>query len=355
MTTKQMVLFQDPTVFDFPSTRYQGSKNKLLGWIGESVKDLDFETALDAFGGTGSVGYLFKRMGKEVTYNDILKSNYYVGLALIENDNEVLTREDIDSVLRKRNYFEYPTLIQDTFHNIYYTDEENGWLDVVVTNISQIKNTYKKALAYYALFQACIIKRPYNLFHRKNLYIRTADVKRSFGNKTTWDTPFEIHFINFAEEANQFIFSNGKICKALNLDAMEVPGTYDLVYVDTPYVSAKGVGVDYLEFYHFLEGLTDYKNWGAEIDFKSKHRRIKHAKSPWVDKNRITDAFDKLFDYYKESILVVSYRTDGIPSEEKLIKLLKKHGKRILEVKRLDYKYALSINEDSKEALCIAA
>lgn len=37
----------------FPSTRYQGSKQKYVNWIWECVKDIPFHTVLDAFGGTG--------------------------------------------------------------------------------------------------------------------------------------------------------------------------------------------------------------------------------------------------------------------------------------------------------------
>ena len=65
----------------FPTTRYQGSKRKLLGWIAETIKDLSFESALDAFGGTGSVAYLLKTQGKQVTYNDTLQANHQIGVA----------------------------------------------------------------------------------------------------------------------------------------------------------------------------------------------------------------------------------------------------------------------------------
>ena len=71
----QKVLFEIEPTNDFgvfPSTRYQGSKNKILDWISYSTKDLSFETVLDAFGGTGSVGYMFKKQGKQVFYNDYL-------------------------------------------------------------------------------------------------------------------------------------------------------------------------------------------------------------------------------------------------------------------------------------------
>lgn len=59
----------------FPSTRFQGSKLKIVDWIWDSIKDLRFKTALDAFGGTGSVAYMLKQKGKKVTYNDILTFN----------------------------------------------------------------------------------------------------------------------------------------------------------------------------------------------------------------------------------------------------------------------------------------
>jgi site-specific DNA-adenine methylase len=69
----------------FPATRYQGSKNKLIGWIRKALKDLEFESVLDCFGGTGVVSHMFKKMGKSVTYNDYLKSNSTIAKALIEN------------------------------------------------------------------------------------------------------------------------------------------------------------------------------------------------------------------------------------------------------------------------------
>ena len=170
-----------------PSTRYQGSKHKIVEWIEYYTKDLNFNSVLDAFGGTGCVGYVYKKNGKQVFYNDSLKFNYYVGLALIENQDNRLDKDDIDFIMGGDT--EHQSFIFDTFHDIYFTDEENKWLDAVIARIKKIDNKYKQALALYALFQSCIIKRPYNLFHRKNLYIRTSDVKRSFGNKKTWDTP----------------------------------------------------------------------------------------------------------------------------------------------------------------------
>ena len=338
----------------FPSTRFQGSKTKLLNQIWEHLKDIHFESAIDLFGGTGSVGYMLKNKGKQVFYNDYLKFNNLAGLALIENSKEILDENDIDFILSIHSNIDYPDFIQKTFPDTYFTDQENKWLDIVSTNIRQMENKYKQAIAYYALFQSCIIKRPYNLFHRKNLYVRFANVERSFGNKVTWDKPFEDHFISFAKEANDAVFDNRQKNKALNSDAMTLEMAADLVYIDTPYISNKGSAVDYLDFYHFLEGISDYANWYSRIDYKSKHRKFKTEKSIWADKKRITGAFDELFKRYKDSILVISYRSDGLPTPEELIGLLKKYKKDVKEVFRSDYKYALSKNGDSKEILIIA-
>ncbi len=337
----------------FPSTRYQGSKAKLVDWIWEQIAALGFTTCLDAFGGTGAMAYRLKQTGKQVTYNDLLRFNYYVGRALIENKQVCLDPETADWLLQRHPHLTYPCFIQDNFHGIYFTDAENVWLDQTLTNIRHLADPYQFALAFFALCQACIIKRPYNLFHRKNLYIRLAEVERSFGNKTTWDRPFEEWFRTFIREANRAVFDNGQANRALHFDAAGVPGQYDLVYIDPPYISQRGVAVDYLDFYHFLEGLTMYDAWGRHIDYRSKHRRLKRRPSEWTDKHRIQAAFARLFRRYQDSIVVVSYRSDGIPSEAELASLLKQYKHKVRVEHFGQYKYVLSTNSKSKEILLI--
>ena len=354
----QTVTAFQPTFFpsltaEFPSTRYQGSKAKLVQWIWDQVAGLDFTTCLDAFGGTGAVAYRLKQAGKQVTYNDRLRFNHYIGLALIENSQVTLVPEQVDRLLARHPGKSYPTFVQDTFADVYFTDSENAWIDQTITNIRQLADPCQFALAFFALCQACIIKRPYNLFHRKNLYIRLADVERSFGNKTTWDKPFDEWFRVLVEQANRAVFDNGHKNRALNFDAADAPGKYDLVYVDPPYISKQCVAVDYFDFYHFLEGLTIYDEWGQHIDYQSKHRRLKPRPSEWTDKNRIHAAFDRLFERYQDSIIVVSYRSDGIPTEAELVSLLKQYKRNVRVEHAGKYKYVLSTNSESGELLLI--
>jgi adenine-specific DNA-methyltransferase len=88
--------------------------------------------------------------------------------------------QSIDEILefpKKR----YPNLIQREFKGIFFLEEENAWLDKAVENLSGVKDDYKRSILMASLFQACLAKRPFNLFHRANLNIRTASVERIFG------------------------------------------------------------------------------------------------------------------------------------------------------------------------------
>ncbi len=346
-----------------PRTRFQGSKRKLAGWILEQVSRLGYESVLDAFGGTGSVAYAFKQQGKTVTYSDKLHFNHLIGTALIENNEVRLSDEQVQRVATASPKRSDNNLVERSFEGIYFTSAENRWIDAAVQEIGRMEDRFSRSLAYYALFQSAMIKRPYNLFHRKNLYMREADVPRSFGNKVTWDRPFAEHFRKIATEVNAAVFDNGKSCRAVCGDAMEVSGDamgatgamggFDLVYIDTPYIGANKVGVDYLGFYHFLEGLADYDRWEERIDFETKHRRMLRVPNPWVSADSVGDAFGRLFERYEASILVVSYRSDGIPTIEELEQMMRRVKRNVTIVSYDTYQYALSKNRQSKEMLLV--
>jgi 16S rRNA G966 N2-methylase RsmD len=337
----------------FPPTRYQGSKRKLADAILAATHDLDFDTVLDAFGGTGAVSHAFKRAGKSVTYNDLLAFNHQIGIALIENDNVRLNDSAIAAIGDRRPGRDYRDLIEREFEGIYFTSEENRWLDVAVANIRAMACGYARAMAWYALIQAAMMKRPYNLFHRRNLYMRTADVRRGFGNKTTWDRRFDEHVGDAARAANDAIHDGGGSCKAIRGDVLAIDERYDLIYVDPPYVSGAGVGVDYRDFYHFLEGMVEYDRWLPRIDRGSRHRRLLREPNPWCDPRRCRERFARLFERFGNAVLVVSYRSDGIPSIDELAEMLRRVKRTVRVCDLRSYQYALSTNRRNREVLLI--
>ena len=66
--------------------RFLGSKYKLLSFIEDIVNEhcKDVKSVVDVFAGTGVVGSLFLKKGKEVYFNDYLKSNCYSYKAFYE-------------------------------------------------------------------------------------------------------------------------------------------------------------------------------------------------------------------------------------------------------------------------------
>ena len=59
------------------------------------------------------------------------------------------------------------------------------------------------------------------------------------------------------------VFDNFKTYEAINYSILSIPtnASYNLVYLDPPYVSNEGIGVNYRSFYHFLEGICNYHEW----------------------------------------------------------------------------------------------
>jgi adenine-specific DNA methylase len=338
-----------------PQTRYQGSKRKLADWICERVTHLAFDSVLDAFSGTASLGHAFKRRGKQVTCNDILRFNHQVALALVENDAATLPPTVVQQVGQRDPRQSYPGFIERTFDGIYFTQPENRWLDTACRNIHAVRDPLRRAMAWFALGQAAMAKRPYNLFHRKNLYMRTANVQRSFGNKKTWDQPFATLFGRSVEQANSAVFDNGRPCRALRGDILAVEPGFDLVYIDPPYVNGRGIGVDYHAFYHFLEGMLDYESWPEQLDRRSRHLRLCRQANCWTRGSQNTQAFRRLFERFADSILVVSYRSDGLPAIADLeteLARIKQHVRLHRDPRRT--KYVLSTNSKAHEVLLVA-
>ena len=361
MVTDQLTLFPGSsrlTVTDqlarFPGTRYQGSKRKLLPWILSCVKPIPFETALDAFSGSGAVAYGLKAMGKQVIANDQLHSNRLVAEALVVNDGQRLDPDEATALLERVPGRQYGTFVADTFADIYYTHEENQLLDILAGNIAAMVPGPRRALAYFALFQACLVKRPFNLFHRRNLSVRMAPVKRTFGNKTTWERPFAELLARFAQEGSAAVFEGKHTASASAHDVLQLTGSPDLVYLDPPYVPGRGPGTDYLRYYHFLEGLCDLDSWPRRIDETSRNLHMNEPPSPWADRRQIRQQLRRVYDRFPGAVLALSYRSDGVPAADELQADLRAVRGQVQVHDAGEYRYALSTNRRSREYLFIA-
>ena len=325
----------------FVSTRYQGSKQRALGLIERALAHLRFDSVVDVFAGSGTVAHLFKRQGKRVLANDALASAHVTLRALIENDDVRLAPERTLRLFDREPSRRYGDVVERLYRGIYFTDDENRVIDAVCQNLDALAG-HERDLGRHALFQACLKKRPFNLFHRKNLALRTREVSRSFGNKATWDAPLRDHFLAALTEANAAVFASGRPCRATNEDAFACALDAELVYLDPPYVRSDGASFDYHGGYHFLEGLSDYAGWPARVDLSRKHRPLRGPKSPFSDRRTARDALAALIDRARHvPALAISYRSDGTPSEGELTAWLREQGRQT-KVFRQAFRYALS-------------
>jgi adenine-specific DNA-methyltransferase len=344
-----------------PATRFQGSKRKIIDKIYDIILN-NFKSKplniLDLFGGSGICSLFFALNNINIIYNDILKFNSINAYGFLhDNIENIPTKYEIESIFIKKKNLEYNTFITDTFKDIYYIDKENSQLDIFRENIKYYDNENKKNIMYYLLFQSLISKRPYNLFHRKNLHMRTADVKRGFGNKTTWDKTLITHMLKFRNELiNLYKQKNsnpkGKCC-IINSPYNDIPDKFvyavDTVYIDPPYFKTNHKNSQYFDQYHFLEGFVD-NEWKMKIDYSSKHLKLKTT-----DSNVIVSAkqmFDTIINKFSDKNLVISYNTTSFPTISDIEKMLNKKYKKVI-VTYIDYNYALS-KKKSKEVLILA-
>jgi adenine-specific DNA-methyltransferase len=305
-------------IADFPATRYYGSKRKLLPWIYENIRGLQFNTVLDALGGTASVSLLFKAMRKNVTYHDGFQFNQDIGRTLLSN-SVAMNRADLLDFLRE--IVPMHGLITEQFARIYYTNKENSWLDGFAATLQNTSLSKKRAsLLRYLLYQACLKKRPFNLFHRANLHLRTKrNVYRSFGNHATWERSFEHHILQAYDELSPIFPTQieSTILPSGNVDKLK--SGYDLVYIDPPYINtiSRYNRDDYWRRYHFLEGLAHYETWERRIDPASDIRLLRQPPwmSDWSKKATFPARLFSLIKTHRKSQVVLSYVTDAHPQE----------------------------------------
>ena len=320
----------------YPSTRYMGSKQNILPYIRQVASEFDFQSVLDPFSGSGIVSYMFKAHHKQVFSNDFMAMSAAYACAMVENSHTTLADKQVEELLDQS--VETDHFVSTTFKGLYFKDEENHLIDCIRANIKKLKNKYKRAIAMTALIRAALKKRPRGVF----TYIgeRYDDGRRDL------KISFRDQFIRAVKVVNQAVFSNGKENISRWGDAMTVQWKPDLVYIDPPYYSPFSDN-DYVRRYHFVEGLAcDWK--GVEIQEHTKTKKFKSYPSPFSSRIGAHDAFDKLFSKFQDSILLVSYSSNSLPTKEEILSLMSKY-KTHVELVSINYRYSFA-NQGHKVA-----
>ena len=322
----------------YPATRYMGSKSKLLSEIMAVAGNFEYESALDLFSGSGVVGYMFKTLGKKVISNDYMAMSATFTKAMIENNSVILPLEEAKELLIKKNESDH--FVENRFKGLYFTDDDNRLIDILRTNIWNMNDEYKRAIAMTALIRACTKKRPRGLFTYVGLGEKYNDGRRDL------QISMEQQFLENVEAVNNAVFDNGCVNVSIWGDAMNVPGEKpDLVYIDPPYYSPLSDN-EYVRRYHFIEGLA--RDWkGVEFQDYTKTKKFKSYPTPFSSRDGAEAAFDSLFKKYRDSILIVSYSSNSQPTKEEMVEIMERY-KAHVEVVPIDYTYFFGNQKDAK-------
>ena len=312
----------------FPKTRYMGSKQSLLPFILKHLKHIEFDTAMDAFSGTGCVGYVLKEMGKRVVANDFHSFAHNLAIATIENNRQKLSPQNVSLLLSKNP--QAGSFVRKRYSDLYFSEHDCEFLDNTYANMLLLPGKLKKSLAISALCRACMKKRPRGIF--------TFVGKKGWDGRRDLKLTMQDQFLEAVAILNASVFSNGRRNRATCLDVfLTAPKNIDLVYLDPPYVSRHS-DCDYTRRYHFIEGLCTY--WkDVEIQEETKTKKIKSYPTAFKSANSIREAFLRLFEHFKESKIVVSYGSNGIPDRQEMVRTLKLFKKHVC-VKEISHKYS---------------
>jgi adenine-specific DNA-methyltransferase len=343
----------------FPSTRYQGSKRKILGPLASALENIPFDSALDLYSGSGVVTLLLRHMKKHVDANDFQRYNCNTAHLFLQIEDADIRntpyRNDLADLLNNKPATAREC-VANNYHGIFFTDKENAEIDRFCQNVKHL-DEQRQRLYIHAVGQALMKKRPYNLFHRANLNMRQKDVPRSFGNAVTWETSIFDHAVKAIAELQLFPFfqsapGGAAFCQN-TCDLSPLPTHHDLVYLDPPYLNSKGSGVDYSDFYGFLDGLCDYDLFD-QGDASYPHKPIGKKTSDWQHPEKALQQLVDIGKHWSSSILFMSYRSDGCISAEKITEAMSTGGRRTEVHSCGEYKYALSRTSTNEELFLIS-
>ena len=323
--------------------RFLGSKYKLLNFIEKTVEDncKNVNSVIDVFAGTGVVGNLFLEKGKEVYFNDFLKSNCYSYRAFfepIEVDLKKLEKivNDYNEIkTNKENYF------SENFSGTYFSDNDCKKIGFIRDDIDKKAekndiNEREKFILVSSLIYS--MDRVANTVGHYDAYRKIKKI----------EDKFVMYLLDINERGN-------KKSHISNLDANEFVKKVkaDLIYIDPPYNSRQ-----YCDAYHLLENVAEWTK--PKVYGVAKKMDRTNLKSKYCT-NRAVEAFDDLIKNCNCRYILVSYNNTGNSSNSRsnakisdlqIKQILEKRGKvQVFEQAFNNFTTGKSKSIDHKERL----
>ncbi|HOC91868.1 MAG TPA: class I SAM-dependent methyltransferase [bacterium] len=169
---------------------------RLTGWLWSATKDIQFDSVICPFCGSGAAARLFKEQGCEVTATAVFTSFARQARALIENDSTTLDQFEAEAVIGPSAD---TTQLMEGIAPAYGLPHSFGaWLDRCRANIERMDHEYKKSLAYTAVSK--VIAQVFSL----------GEQSVAQSGEEDWNQVFRF----YVAALNDMVFSNGRLCLA---------------------------------------------------------------------------------------------------------------------------------------------
>ena len=316
--------------YKFPEPQYLGAKFIHRGWIAQFLPE-SAHTVLDAFGGSQSIAYMMKQLGKKTLTNDFLSFNYHIGKALIENAGVKLTSDDVDVLLSENCCAEEYNLMERLFSGLFFTREEAAFVDAFRSNVGRLDNPYKQSLALTVMCRSMTRKVTMGHFAHTQALNYAADPTRVKRNRSLV-RPLKELFLELLPQYTAAIFDNKQQNVSYHentLDLLPRLSGVDLVYFDPPYCNSHA---DYQSFYHLLETFVEY--W-KDKQFVNGTKRYEPKRYSGFDKNsEAVDSLRRMFELSQEiPTWLVSYNDRSYPDIDTMKTMIEPYRNVIVERK----------------------
>lgn len=306
--------------------RYIGNKHKLLSFIDNvlNYNKIEFNSFADLFAGIGVVSEYFLSKNKSVIINDNLYSNYIFYVAWLSN-----LEYDKDKISNFINYYNNSTeyikdnYFSDTFSDTYFNYNNAKQIGSIRVDIE--KNREKLNLREY-----CILLS--SLLYTTDKIANTCGHFEAFLAKKPQEEIFKLQDLDIKKyKYKPKIFQE-------NANVLIKKIKTDLVYIDPPYNSRQ-----YINFYHLLENLAEWKQpkvFGKTLKMERNAKKSEYSKA-----NALNNFKDLILNCNSKYILVSYNNTYKANSNASINKILEKDIYNILssvgktEKFDIDYKY----------------
>ena len=288
---------------------YIGSKFKLSNWIKDEINrkiSINNKVFCDIFAGTGIIGRSVKKDVKKVIANDmeyyayVLNRNYIGNHKNLKEKLEVI--EYLNNLPLRDNGFIYNNYCSPA-NRLYFSDENGKKIDTIRREIEKFKNN--EDLYYFLLA---------SLIESADKVANTASVYGAFLKKLKKSAQKELILkpAIYEENENEHLVFQDDANKLIE----KISG--DILYLDPPYNSRQ-----YGANYHLLNTIAEYK----EFEPRGKTGLREYYKSPWCQKGRVKEVFEKLIKAADFEWIFLSYNNEGLMDEEEIKEIMSQYGK----------------------------